>query len=122
MKVLVIGSGGREHAICWALNKSKKVDKIYCSPGNAGTDKLAINADINQSNFKNLEKFIKKEKIELVIVGPEKPLVDGIVDFLEKKKIKYLVQINFVHNWKDLKHLRKKYVINIIFLLLDLNS
>ena len=86
MKVLVIGSGGREHAICWALNKSKKVDKIYCSPGNAGTGKLAINADINQSNFKNLEKFIKKEKIELVIVGPEKPLVDGIVDFLEKKE------------------------------------
>ena len=88
MKVLVIGSGGREHAICWALNKSKKVDKIYCSPGNAGTDKIAINAKIDVSNFRNLEKFIKKERIELVIVGPEKPLVDGIVDFLEKKKIK----------------------------------
>ena len=88
MKVLVIGSGGREHAICWALNKSKKVDKIYCSPGNAGTDKIAINAKIDVLNFRNLEKFIKKEKIDLVIVGPEKPLVNGIVDFLEKKKIK----------------------------------
>ena len=88
MKVLVIGSGGREHAICWALNKSKKVDKIYCSPGNAGTDKIAINAKIDVSNFRNLEKFIKKERIDLVIVGPEKPLVNGIVDFLEKKKIK----------------------------------
>ena len=88
MKVLVIGSGGREHAICWALNKSKKVDKIYCSPGNAGTDKIAINAKIDVSNYGNLEKFIKKERIDLVIVGPEKPLVNGIVDFLEKKKIK----------------------------------
>ena len=88
MKVLVIGSGGREHAICWALNKSKKVDKIYCSPGNAGTDKIAINAKIDVSNFRNLEKFIKKERIDLVIVGPEKPLVNGIVDFLEKKKIR----------------------------------
>ena len=88
MKVLVIGSGGREHAICWALNKSNKVDKIYCSPGNAGTDKIAINAKIDVSNFRNLEKFIKKERIDLVIVGPEKPLVNGIVDFLEKKKIK----------------------------------
>ena len=88
MKVLVIGSGGREHALCWALNKSKKVDKIYCSPGNAGTDKIAINAKIDVSNFRNLEKFIKKERIDLVIVGPEKPLVNGIVDFLEKKKVK----------------------------------
>ncbi len=88
MKVLVIGSGGREHAICWALDKSKKVDKIYCSPGNAGTDKIAINANIDVSNFRNLEKFIKKKKINLVVVGPEKPLVDGIVDFLEKKNIK----------------------------------
>ncbi len=88
MKVLVIGSGGREHAICWALNKSKKVDKIYCSPGNAGTDKIAINANIDVLNFSNLEKFIKKERIDLVIVGPEKPLVNGIVDFLEKRKIK----------------------------------
>jgi len=88
MKVLVIGSGGREHAICWALNKSKKVDKIYCLPGNAGTKNMATNTDIDYSNFNNLEKFIKKKKIKLVIVGPEKPLVDGIVDFLEKKKIK----------------------------------
>ena len=86
MKVLVIGSGGREHAICWALNKSKKVDKIYCLPGNAGTKNIATNTDIDYSNFNNLEKFIKKKKIKLVIVGPEKPLVDGIVDFLEKKK------------------------------------
>ena len=52
MNVLIIGSGGREHAICWALDKSKKVDKIYCSPGNAGTDKIAINANIDVFQFK----------------------------------------------------------------------
>ena len=63
MKVLVIGSGGREHAICWALNKSKKVDKIYCLPGNAGTKNIATNTDIDYSNFNNLEKFIKKKKL-----------------------------------------------------------
>ena len=97
-----------EHAICWALNKSKKVDKIYCSPGNAGTGKLAINADINQSNFKNLEKFIKKEKIELVIVGPEKPLVDGIVDFLEKKKIKVFGPNKFCSQLEGSKTFTKK--------------
>src|SRR5210317_1941026 len=88
MNVLVIGSGGREHAICWALNQSKNVNKIYCSPGNAGTIKISINVDIDQSNFENFENFIKKNKIGLVIVGPEKPLVEGIVDFLEQKNIK----------------------------------
>ena len=88
MNVLVIGSGGREHALCWALNQSKNVNKIYCSPGNAGTAKISINVDIDQSNFENFENFIKKNKIDLVIVGPEKPLVEGIVDFLEQKNIK----------------------------------
>ena len=88
MNVLIIGSGGREHAICWALNQSENVNKIYCSPGNAGTEKISINVEIDQSNFKNLVNFIKKNKIDLVIVGPEKPLVEGIVDFLEQKNIK----------------------------------
>ena len=88
MKVVVIGSGGREHAICYSLSKSRKVSKIYCIPGNAGTQSIAENIDIDFNNFKNLENFIKLNKIDIVIVGPEKPLVDGIVDYLEKKKIK----------------------------------
>ncbi len=88
MKVGIIGSGGREHALCFSLIKSKKVSKIYCIPGNAGTNDIAENVDIDLNNFDELEFFIKKNKIDLVIVGPEKPLVHGITDYLEKKKIK----------------------------------
>ena len=74
--------------ICFSLSNSRKVSKIYCIPGNAGTQSIAENIDIDFNNFKNLENFIKLNKIDIVIVGPEKPLVDGIVDYLEKKKIK----------------------------------
>ena len=88
MKVGIIGSGGREHAICLALSKSSKVNQIYCFPGNAGTAELANNIDINLENFEFLKNFINLNKIDLIVVGPEKLLVDGIVDFLEKNKIK----------------------------------
>jgi phosphoribosylamine---glycine ligase len=88
MKVGIIGSGGREHAICHSLKKSDKVTKIYCFPGNAGTAKLATNIKINLKNFTSLKNFILRQKIDLVVVGPEKPLVEGIVDFLERHKIK----------------------------------
>jgi len=88
MKVGIIGSGGREHAICHALSKSKKIDKIYCFPGNAGTAKKAKNINLNLENFKEIKNFIISNKIDLIVVGPEKPLVNGIVDFLEKHNIK----------------------------------
>jgi phosphoribosylamine--glycine ligase len=88
MKVGIIGSGGREHSICLALSKSSKVDRIYCFPGNAGTSQIANNIDINLEKFDVLKNFINLNKIDLIVVGPEKPLVDGIVDFLEKNKIK----------------------------------
>ena len=88
MKVGIIGSGGREHAICKALNKSKRIDQIYCFPGNAGTAVIAKNILLNLKNFDDLKKFIVINKIDLIIVGPEKPLVDGIVDFLETYNIK----------------------------------
>ena len=88
MKVGIIGSGGREHSICHALNKSKNIKKIYCFPGNAGTAEIAENIDLNLENFDEIKEFILKNNIELVIVGPEKPLVEGIVDFLEKNQIK----------------------------------
>ena len=87
MKIGIIGSGGREHAICHALRKSNKVETIYCIPGNAGTGTIAKNVDLDISNFSLLKNYLKKEKINLVIVGPEKPLVNGLVDFLEKNKI-----------------------------------
>ena len=91
MKVGIIGSGGREHAICVSLYKTKKVKQIYCFPGNAGTEKIAKNIKINLADFNELKNFIISNKIELVIIGPEKPLVEGIVDFLEENKIKVFV-------------------------------
>ena len=88
MKVGIIGSGGREHAICKSLSNSNKIDKIFCFPGNAGTAEIAENININLNNFENIKTFIKNNEIELIIVGPEKPLVDGLVDYLEKFQIK----------------------------------
>jgi phosphoribosylamine---glycine ligase len=88
MIVGVIGSGGREHAICHALNKSKEVNKIYCFPGNAGTAKIGTNIKIDINDFDALKLFVIKKKIDLLVVGPEKPLVDGIVDFFEENNIK----------------------------------
>ncbi len=88
MKVGIIGSGGREHAICKSLKNSNKIDKIFCFPGNAGTADIADNIILDLNNFENIKNFILEKKIDLVIVGPEKPLVDGIVDYLEKFNIK----------------------------------
>ena len=88
MKVGIIGSGGREHAICTSLKKSNKIREIFCFPGNAGTAGIAKNININLQNFKEIKKFIKNKKIDLIVVGPEKPLVEGLVDFLKNHKIK----------------------------------
>ena len=88
MKVGIIGSGGREHAICTSLKKSNKIREIFCFPGNAGTAGIAKNININLQNFKEIKKFIKNKKIDLIVVGPEKPLVEGLVDFLKSHKIK----------------------------------
>ena len=88
MKIAILGSGGREHAIAVEISKSKKLDKLYCIPGNAGTDIVGKNINLELDNFNEIYKFLKEEGINLVIVGPEKPLVDGIVDYLNKKNIK----------------------------------
>ena len=88
MNIALIGSGGREHAICEKIFLSKKADKIYCIPGNAGTSKIAQNVDLKIKSFSKLYKFFKLRKISLVIVGPEEPLVKGLTDYLQKKKIK----------------------------------
>ena len=87
MKVGIIGSGGREHAICHSIKKSSKIEKIYCFPGNAGTSELAENIEIDISDFEKIKKFSISNDISLIIVGPEKPLVDGIVDFFKDTKI-----------------------------------
>ena len=88
MKIAILGSGGREHALAVQISKSKKLDKIYCIPGNAGTNLIGENIKLELDNFSEIYNFLKDEKIDLVIVGPEKPLVDGIVDYLNKKNIK----------------------------------
>ena len=87
MKVGVIGSGGREHAICLSLKNSSKIKKIFCFPGNAGTSEVAKNVILNLDDFENIKNFILEKKIDLIVVGPEKPLVDGLVDYLEQFNI-----------------------------------
>ena len=88
MIIGIIGSGGREHAICVKILESKKVDRVYCFPGNAGTDLIATNIEIKVDEFKKIKDFVINNKIDFLVVGPEKPLVDGIVDYFQKNNIK----------------------------------
>lgn len=88
MKVLVIGSGGREHTLVWKLKKSKKVSRVFCAPGNAGIAQHARCINIKADNIKGLVEFAQKNKIALTVVGPEVPLAMGIVDEFNKKKLK----------------------------------
>jgi phosphoribosylamine--glycine ligase len=87
MNLAVIGSGGREHSICYKLNQSPKIKRLICIPGNAGTQKIAENINEDILNFSAIYEIIKKKKIDLVIVGPEQPLVEGLVDYLAEKKV-----------------------------------
>ena len=88
MKILVVGSGGREHALVWKIAKSPKVKKIFCAPGNAGIAETADCIPIDADDIKGLLSFAKKEKIDLTIIGPEAPLAEGIVDIFEKQGLK----------------------------------
>lgn len=88
MKVLVVGGGGREHAIVRSVSKSKRVDKIYCAPGNAGIAKLAECVNIGVMEFVKLADFAEQEKIDFTIIGPDDPLVGGVVDEFEKRGLK----------------------------------
>ena len=85
MKVLVIGSGGREHALCWKIRQSPLVTKLYCAPGNPGTAAIADNVDISSDDIGKLVAFAAAEKIDLTVVGPEGPLCAGIVDEFQKQ-------------------------------------
>ena len=86
MNVLVIGSGGREHAFGWKISKSKIPNKLFFAPGNAGTESIGINLDVDISNFNQLKNIIVRNNINLVLVGPEVPLVSGISDFIHSNK------------------------------------
>ena len=81
MNLLILGSGGREHALAWKLSQSPKVDKVYVAPGNAGTSSSGINIGIDTGNFNDLKKAVLENRIDMVVVGPEAPLVEGVHDF-----------------------------------------
>ena len=86
MNILIIGSGGREHAFAWKIAQSKKCDKLFVAPGNAGTSQLATNVDIKVDDFEGIKNLVLAESIGMVVVGPEDPLVKGIVDFFKADK------------------------------------
>ena len=89
VKILLIGSGGREHAFAWKLSQSKKCETLFIAPGNAGTKDCGENIDLDVKSFSAIKDFVLQNKVELVIVGPEEPLVNGITDFfLDDEKLK----------------------------------
>jgi len=108
MKIAIIGSGGREHAICQKIYHSKKVSKIFCIPGNGGTNKICKNVEINLKNFEEIKNFLKKEKVELTIIGPEEPLVNGIVDYLNLNELKVFGPDKFCSKLEGSKIFTKK--------------
>src|SRR5882672_1961147 len=88
MKLLVVGKGGREHALVWKLAQSPRVERVYCAPGNAGTAQDGANVPIDENDFDVLIRFAKKERIGLTVVGPEAPLAHGIVDAFHKERLR----------------------------------
>src|SRR4051795_147700 len=88
MKVLVIGKGGREHALVWKLAQSPRVEQVFCAPGNAGTAIDGVNVPIEVNEFDKLIRFAKKENIGLTVIGPEDPLAQGIVDAFQQAKLR----------------------------------
>ena len=84
--VLLIGSGGREHALAFKISQSKSLKKLFIAPGNPGTNKLGVNISLNPDDFESVISFCKQKDIDLVVIGPEKPLVDGLADALRKNK------------------------------------
>ena len=108
MNIGIIGNGGREHALCQKIFESRIVDKVICFPGNAGTSKIATNIEVDILNFKKLLKYIKFYEIDLVVVGPEEPLVNGIVDFLIKHKVKVFGPSKYASKLEGSKAFMKK--------------
>ena len=109
MNIAIIGSGGREHALALAISKSKQLEKLFILPGNPGTGKIGKNVHIDIKNHELIIKFCLDEKIDLVVVGPEIPLIDGLTDKLVRKKIKVFLLIHIKDLLKDTgKKLLKK--------------
>ena len=108
MRIAIIGSGGREHSISQKIFESKKVDKIYCIPGNGGTQEIADNVDIDLKDFVKIKTFLISKNIDLTIIGPEEPLVNGIVDYLKKENLKVFGPDQFCSRLEGSKIFTKK--------------
>ena len=121
MKVLVIGSGGREHTLCWKIAESPKVSKVYCAPGNGGIKEIAENIDIHPEEIDRLLDFAMKENIDLTVVGPEGPLVLGIVDRFNEKGLK-IFGVNKKSQLKAPRPMLKVLWKNIIYLLVSIKD
>ena len=94
MKILLLGSGGREHALAWKIAQSPKVEKLYIAPGNAGTTAVGENVNIKATDFEAISAFALKENIQMVVVGPEDPLVEGIYDYFQNRpELKHIAVI-----------------------------
>ena len=120
MNIAIIGNGGREHAICQKIAESSKVKNVYSIPGNGGTSKISKNIDIDYLDFNKLYKVIVKNKIDFVIVGPEQPLIKGIVDFLKKRRVKVFGPSKYAAQLEGSKSFVKKICKKIKFQLLAL--
>jgi len=81
MNILLLGSGGREHALAWKMKQSSKLSKLYIAPGNAGTSEVGINVNISPNDFSAIKEFVLANNIDMLVVGPEDPLVNGVTDF-----------------------------------------
>src|SRR5882762_3072703 len=88
MKIMIIGSGGREHALAWKLGQSSDAERIFCAPGNAGTAEIAENVSISAGDLKALVRFARENRIDLTVIGPDDPLAAGIVDLFTAEKLR----------------------------------
>ena len=95
MNILILGSGGREHTFAWKIAQSKLCDNLFVAPGNSGTEIIATNVNIGVNDFEAIKKLVQKENIEMVVVGPEDPLVNGVHDyFLHDETLKDVFNVN----------------------------
>ncbi|MCP3967021.1 MAG: phosphoribosylamine--glycine ligase [Lentisphaerae bacterium] len=112
MKVMVVGSGGREHTLCWKLNQSPVVNKIFCAPGNAGIAEVAECVDIDVCDLEKLADFAKKEEVDFAVVGPEAPLCAGLVDVLKENGIKVFGPSKIAAQLEGSKDFAKQFMLN----------
>tara|TARA_Y100000591_G_scaffold323624_1_gene341730 strand:+ start:4130 stop:5416 length:1287 start_codon:yes stop_codon:yes gene_type:complete len=108
MRIAIIGSGGREHAICQKISESKKISKIFCIPGNGGTTQIAENVVIDLKNFEKIKSFLIDNNVDITVIGPEEPLVNGIVDYLNKFNLKVFGPDKFCSKLEGSKIFTKK--------------